>query len=155
MRKLFFLSAIIFVFACSDADKVPKDILPKQKMQAVLWDMIRAGEFLDIYAFRDTVTDRNAKALEWYDNIYRLHQVSKTAFQKSYAWYRDHPSLMKEVLDSLSKKQTAPPQPPPVTISDSVRRADSQKKSPNLLPDNDRLIRDSLKRKRLRKFTLQ
>lgn len=153
MKKLSFVISVVFTVACSDRDRVPEGILPKQQMQAVLWDMIRAGEFLEVYVFsRDTAIDKNAKALEWYDNVYRLHRVSKASFEKSYAWYRDHPLVMKEVLDSLSKKQETFSQPPPPVAIDtgSLDQRDSQNKKQLSSPVQDRplLLADSTRKDR-------
>lgn len=152
MKKLYFLLPV-FLLACSGGNEVPKDILPKKKMQAVLWDMMRAGEFLDAYVFpRDTTgMDKNAKALEWYENIYRLHQVSRAGFEKSYAWYRDHPAVMKEVLDSLSKQQANPPPQPLPAVADTTVRRDTQNKARKIPTAGARIMQlnDSIKRMRI------
>jgi hypothetical protein len=34
-----------------------------------------------------------------------LHNTTKAQFEKSYAYYREHPLLMKEMLDSLGKRE--------------------------------------------------
>ena len=46
--KLFLILLLLpFVFACSNKNDLPEGILPPPKMQEVMWDMIRAGEFLN------------------------------------------------------------------------------------------------------------
>jgi Domain of unknown function (DUF4296) len=146
MRKLAFLFYIaVFVPACSHKNKIPAGILPKEKMEAVLWDLVRAGEFLEGYVFtRDTAIDKAATGVEWYENIYRLHKTNKATFEKSYAYYRDHPALMKEVLDSLNKKQITPSGPPgqKAAGADSTAAGDTQNKKGGLLSGK---IADSLK----------
>lgn len=156
MRRSFFATLILVVFSCSDKDKVPADILPQQKMQAVLWDMATAGEFLDAFVFRDTSVDRNATALAWYDSIYILHRITKTEFQKSYTWYKDHPAVMKVLLDSLAKK----PEPPlhvPGQVSPpdtTTLRTDTSVKRPATVPNKARMLQlpDSQKKRRLLRF---
>lgn len=103
----FFLLAITyFLFSCSDKNKLPKDILPREKMEAVLWDMLRAGEFLDGFVFnKDTAVDKVAESEKWYDKIYQLHSISKEQFKKSFAYYKDNLTVLKPILDSLSKKE--------------------------------------------------
>src|SRR3990170_4802307 len=113
MRKLvlIFLS-FSFLLSCSDKNKLPKGVLPKQKMQEVTWDMIRTGEFLNGFVlYKDTAIDKVAESQKWYNKVYQIHKITKADFEKSYAYYRDHPVLMKELLDSLSKKQI-PVKPP-------------------------------------------
>ena len=41
---------LLLVIACGRGDRVPDNVLPREKMEAVLWDMIQADEFLkDFY----------------------------------------------------------------------------------------------------------
>lgn len=83
-----------------------------------MWDMIRAGEYQGNYVFiKDTSADKLSRSLSLYDTIYRLHNITKTDFEKSYEYYREHSALMKDIMDSLSKKDPQEgihPQQPPV-----------------------------------------
>lgn len=119
MKKLIFLFCFTaFLLACSDSG-VPKGILPKEKMQEVLWDLIRAGEFVEGY-IKDTGRLKTNAALDWYDRVYKLHNTTEAEFKKSYAYYQQHPLLMKEMLDSLSKKQLNQPIDSTAIKADSV-----------------------------------
>lgn len=74
-------------------------------MQAVLWDIIRAGEYQGSYVFvKDSSVDKLSRSLALFDTVYRLHDITKDDFEKSYDYYREHPVLMKDIMDSLSKK---------------------------------------------------
>jgi hypothetical protein len=107
MRKLsFLLFTLFFLFSCTDKNEIPKDILPKEKMQAVLWSMISAGEFLNSYILSKDSVDKVAESSKIYGQVFQVHHITKEEFDKSYLYYREHPDLMKVVLDSLSKKQT-------------------------------------------------
>jgi len=128
---------------------MPKGVLPKKKMQEVMWDMIRAGEFLNSYVYKDTSIDKVAESQKWYSKIYQLHKITKTDFDKSYAYYQAHPVLMKELLDSLSKKQAQPKIPPGQGTQASK---DSLNKKDSSTSDNKRKrIIDTLNRKRILK----
>lgn len=153
MRKLFLIFLIpFFLFSCSDKSEIPKGVLSKKKMQAVLWDMTRAGEFLNGYVLhRDTSMDKAAESQKWYTKIYQLHKITESEFERSYAWYEDHPALMKELLDSMSNKQ------PPAArygksaaaLKDSLNKKDSVvKEGPRRRPV------DTLNRKRILKRNL-
>jgi Domain of unknown function (DUF4296) len=102
-RYLFFV--LFLLTSCSNKEKIPKDILPKEKMQAVLWSMINAGEFLNGYVLKDSV-DKETESSKVYGQVFQIHRISKEEFDKSYSYYRQHPELMKVILDSLSKRQT-------------------------------------------------
>ena len=107
MRKQSFLFfTLCFLFSCTDKNKIPEDILPKEKMQAVLWSMISAGEFLNAYILNKDSVDKVAESSKIYGQVFQVHHITKEEFDKSYLYYREHPDLMKVVLDSLSKKQT-------------------------------------------------
>lgn len=117
----------LVIAACSKKEKIPKDILSKQQMEDVLWDVLRGGEFLEIYMFpKDSSIDKASKAQEWYDEIFRLHKTDRPTFQKSYAWYQQHPVFMKEVLDSLSSKPTYFKTPGQSTVDSlAIKKTDS------------------------------
>jgi len=148
MRKLFLILSILsLLFSCSDKNKLPKGVLPKQKMQEVMWDMIRTGEFLNGFVlYKDTAIDKVAESQKWYNKVYQLHKITKTDFDKSYAYYQGHPVLMKEILDSLSKKQV----PVKPAIQDSAAIKDSIKKriQPSLIDKRIRSI-DTLKKRKI------
>jgi Domain of unknown function (DUF4296) len=106
MRKLLFLFFnLFFIISCSDKNKVPNYVLPEEKMQAVLWSMINAGEFLNGYILNKDSVDRVAESSKIYGQVFQIHHVTKEEFDKSYLYYREHPDLMKAILDSLSKKK--------------------------------------------------
>lgn len=124
-----------------------------------MWDMLRAGQFLNDFVFtKDTSIDKVAESLKWYDKVYQIHGITKDQFIKSYHYYKDHPGLMKRILDSLGKN----------TIRDNDT-ADTEKSiSPtpdNLSPQNEPakrrdsaklLMIDSIKRiKRLDKIEIR
>ena len=107
MRKCVIYGLLVFLAcACSDKNKLPKGVLHEQQMREILWDMIRAGEFLNAFVInKDSSVNKIAESEKWYNKIYQMHKTSKAEFEKSYAYYSDHPDLMKELLDSLSKRQ--------------------------------------------------
>ena len=150
MRKLFLILLILsFVFACSNKNDLPDGILPRPKMQEVMWDMVRAGEFLNSFVFsRDSVIDKPALSQQWYRKIYQVHKISKTVFDKSYRYYQDHPLLMKIILDTLSKKQV----PFKIPGQGNVHATDSiKKKFLRPVTDTQNKIIDSLRKRRLLK----
>jgi hypothetical protein len=141
--------------------KRPADILPKQKMQEVIWDMLKTGEFLDGYVLnKDTAINKNATIEGWYDKIYQLHKITKAQFEKSYSYYQDHPAMMKEMLDTLSKREL-----PKVGLADSTKTPKDTSKSalPKLIPKrtpgssgrNPGSMIDSVKQQMLRRKELK
>lgn len=101
--SLLFYTAF-FIISCSDKNKVPKGILPEDKMEAVLWSMISAGEFLNSYVLNKISVDKVAESSKIYGQVFQIHHITKAEFDKSYLYYREHPERMKTILDSLSKR---------------------------------------------------
>ncbi len=73
-----------------------------------MWDMISAGEFLNGYVLNKDSADRMAESAKEYGRVLQFHHLTKEEFEKSYLYYRQHPELMKVILDSLSKRQIPP-----------------------------------------------
>lgn len=99
---------ILLLAGCGGRNKVPDDILPPVKMQAVMWDMIRADQFLGSYAFiKDTSLNKKNESIKLYARVMDLHKISQEKFQKSFAYYEARPALMRMIMDSLSQPPKA------------------------------------------------
>jgi hypothetical protein len=93
---------LLFLVSCS-RNKVPKDILPGDKMEKVIWDMIQADQFYRENVVKDSVkTNLTQARYDLYNKVLQIHGLSKQTFEKSYAYYVDHPRLLKAMFDSLS-----------------------------------------------------
>lgn len=100
---LFFLGT-----GCKNKDRIPGNILPPSKMQAVLWDMMRADQFFtDFRLNKDTSLDIQEESIKMYRQIFNIHAISKEQFQQSFSFYQSHPAFLKEIMDSMSKPDTA------------------------------------------------
>ena len=113
MRTFALLMLIIFI-SCSGND-VPKDVMPPEKMGTVLYDVILADELADFSSMQDSTYRLLEKRTVLYDSIFKTHNITKQAFQKSFHFYQQRPDLLKTILDSLqakpdtlSRKQIAP-----------------------------------------------
>lgn len=150
MRLLLILFFCFSLYSC--ADDIPKDIMPQKKMQAVLWDMMNTGEFLNTYVlYKDTATNKNAESQKWYNKVYKMHAITKADFDKSYDYYTSHPALIKEILDSLAKKPQPVIKPVKLSAADSLRkRNDSITAAKNSTPYRLDSLRKSKKPKKLR-----
>ncbi len=113
--------------------------MPREKMENVLWDMLRAGEFVNGYVLgTDTGTAHGSKSFAVYEEVLRLHKISRQQFDESFTWYREHPDQMRRVLDTLAKR--------PYT-GDSTAATRPKSRTDSLLPEL-RSTDSLLKRKR-------
>lgn len=96
------------VTGCKNKEKIPDDILPPSKMQAVLWDMMRADQFFADYRVnKDTALNAEAESIKLYRQIFSIHNISKEQFQESFSFYQSHPAFLKGIMDSMSKSEAA------------------------------------------------
>lgn len=107
---------LIFFLSCSNKPNIPKDILPQKEMQSVLWDIIRADVMVNYTVSRDTSINRFEKNVELYQQIFKIHGITKNQFKQSIDYYRLHPALMQTVLDSVYSKASR-------AASDTARKA--------------------------------
>ena len=104
MRILLLLICFLSLFSCSSGENVPDSILPPEKIEAVLWDILRADELAGQLKLTDTSKPLLQLHTELYEKIFRLHKISREEFNKSVLFYQSRPDLFKPILDSLYKR---------------------------------------------------
>lgn len=104
--KVVVLALMAFiVFGCTNTTKVPKDILPKKKMEVVLWDIIQAERFSVLFLLKDSASKNvQLEKFKLYDQVFKLHKVSKEDFIESYKYYLSRPDMAKIIVDSIAAK---------------------------------------------------
>lgn len=132
------LSAIVWcAVSCTDKDKIPAGVLPKDKMEKVLWDMIQAERYRETFV-RDSALDLKKETFKLYAQVFEVHQISKDEFIKSYKFYMSRPDITRVLLDSLAtranrrREELYKPQPLDTASAkpkvDSLAAKDSTKK---------------------------
>ena len=101
MKHLAFLIAYFICVGCSDVDKAPSNLLAKEKMQLVMWDLLEANSFTQRYIKMDSLKNPAIENLQMQQQIFQLHKVRKEDFYKSYDYYSSHPDQMRILLDSI------------------------------------------------------
>ncbi len=92
------------IASCAGKDHVPSGILPRDKMEGVLWDMVLADQYASYLTKDSSHLDLKKEHLRLYEQVFRLHDVTRDKFQKSYKYYLDHPDLSQTLFDSLVNK---------------------------------------------------
>jgi hypothetical protein len=96
------LICLVAGVGCSDKNSVPRGILPRDKMELVMWDMAQADQYAALYLTKDSGRiDRKAETMRLYEEVFRLHEVTPEQFRKSYHYYLDHPELNQLLFDSV------------------------------------------------------
>jgi hypothetical protein len=133
------LSAIVWcVVSCTDKDKVPAGVLPKDKMEKVLWDMIQAERYRESF-IRDSSKNLKTETFKLYAQVFEIHQVSKDEFIKSYKFYMSRPDIARIMFDSLAtranRRREELYKPKPLDTASVQQKADSLKKNDTVKVD--------------------
>lgn len=102
----YWLLCLLFIFsACSKKDKIPPDVIGKEKMELVLWDMIQADRFVAQFLLKDSAK-RNIReeSLILYEKVFQVHKISRDQFVKSYKYYLSRPDITRVIFDSLATR---------------------------------------------------
>ena len=104
MSRCILILILFFFNSCKDA--VPSGIIKPNKMQEILWDVFRADALAQQSVKNDStkiVAEENSMLTL---KVFSIHGITKEQFDKSYAYYSQHPDVMRTVLDSLSAQKT-------------------------------------------------
>jgi hypothetical protein len=116
MRTLLIGALLLLAVACNKDNKVPKGVLPKEKMESVLWDLMRADEIVNLQYTKDTSINRFDSSTRLYQQVFQLHRTDQATFKKSFKYYQSRPDLLKPVFDSLQKRGYTSPTTPPTPV---------------------------------------
>jgi hypothetical protein len=101
--RLGLVMMVLLLIACGESKEVPKDVIPQEKMQLILWDMILADRYSNQFLIKDTAKlDLKLETFMLYDEVFQVHQIDKERFVKSYKFYLSRPDLLKAMFDTLS-----------------------------------------------------
>lgn len=112
MKGIVFLLLVFLWAGCSQADVIPGDIIPKNKMETILWQLMQTDEFVNYTVVRDTTLSLDKQRIKLYNQVLMLNKVSREEFKKSYQFYMAHPAISKVMFDSLSVKGNRPYEQP-------------------------------------------
>jgi hypothetical protein len=99
--KKILLVAVVCLFSCSSKKNIPKGILQPAKMQLVLFDVLRADNFVTEYVKKDSAKKPEEEIAKLQRQIFAVHKISKEDFYKSFDFYKAHPDMMQPMLDSM------------------------------------------------------
>lgn len=92
--------SVFILIACSSSP-VPKGIIPPAEIQEIVFDLIKADEFMNRFAVKDSTVNIKTHRITLYEQVFAVHQTSKDEFYKSYKYYQQHPDKNKILFDSL------------------------------------------------------
>lgn len=96
---------LLMAVSCTNTAKIPPDIIPKERMENILWDMILADRFSSQFLLKDSLTkDIKLETFKLYEQVFQLNNTTKVAFVKSYKYYLNRPDITRIIFDSLAAR---------------------------------------------------
>lgn len=113
--KLFLLSlcicGITFISCSKKEEKIPENILSKEKMIKIMVDVQLAEASIQNRNLNMTDSAKMIAA-GYYKNLFEKNRVTEQQFRESFLYYSRHLDMLnkiyEEVINELSKKQTIP-----------------------------------------------
>jgi hypothetical protein len=100
--RVLLLSTLLI--SCGSKNKMPSGILPPEKMQLVLWDILRVDAFSHDFQIKDSTKNLAEENAKLQKQVFVLYSVTQEEFYNSYDYYKTHTELMKGMLDSMINK---------------------------------------------------
>ena len=101
MKMSNLLVSLFLLVSCVDKDQAPAGVLNPEKMQAVLWDVIKADVFTTEFIKKDSSNNAAAENLELQQEIFAIHKITKADFYNSYNYYKTNTVEFKKIIDSM------------------------------------------------------
>ena len=76
-----FIILILFLFSCNQNKKIPRGVLSQMKMKEVMWDMMKADEFVKQFVGKDSSKDQQLESEKLYLKIFNALCLQFVKFQ--------------------------------------------------------------------------
>ncbi len=104
MRIILYLFLMISMLACTNYNAIPKDIIAKDKMETILWQLIQIDQYTNSLVIKDSTQNKALARMERYQKVFDLNKISEPEFKKSYKFYLSHPDIIKVVFDTITAR---------------------------------------------------
>lgn len=75
-------------------------------MQSVIWKLIQADVYTTEFLSKDSGLNASTSNLQIQKGIFEKEKITKNQFQKSYDYYVAHPAMMRDILDTVLKRNS-------------------------------------------------
>lgn len=88
--------------ACTNKNKIPADIIPKEQMTKLIWDVMLVDQYSQEKLPADSLKDMKKERSRMYQQVFDLYKTNREAFLKSFNYYMGRPDLTKVIFDTLA-----------------------------------------------------
>lgn len=104
MKWSILIFSLALLGSCGNKNGLPEGVLKPEKMQEVLWDVIRADVFTADFIKKDSAKNASAENEKLQRQIFAIHKVTGKEFYTSYNYYKSNTADFKKIIDSMIAK---------------------------------------------------
>jgi len=97
---------LYIILASCSAKKVPDNVLPPDKMGPVIWDAMQADAFTREFIAKDSAKNLQQEGAALQEKIFQKYHTDRETYLRSYRWYSDHGDMMRDMLDSVTARES-------------------------------------------------
>lgn len=101
IRNCFFVFVLLLLTSCGNNNEKPPGILKPEKMQLVLWDIIKAEAYTAEMIKTDSAKKAPEENLKLQQQVFSIHKITRNEFYNSYDYYKNNSAVFKVMLDSM------------------------------------------------------
>lgn len=105
MKTIISILAVMVFIGCINKNKIPGNVLPQDQMRNVMWDLMRADQFVDNFILKDSLLLRKSERIKLYEQVFQMHGTNRDKFKQSLDFYQSRPDLLKVITDSLRNNE--------------------------------------------------
>jgi len=95
---------ILLLWSCSGTMFNSVDVIGKDRMANILYDIALAEAFVETYQLKDSSVSKDSALQKEIDLVLKYHGVEPQRFSKSYRFYQQHPKDFKILIDTANAR---------------------------------------------------
>lgn len=95
---------LVFMNSCKQENSTPPNLIPKAKMETILWQMIQVDQYASNVIAKDSTKNLPEERIKLYSKVFELNKITRETFNNSYKYYLGHPDVSKIMFDSISAR---------------------------------------------------
>jgi hypothetical protein len=94
----------LMFWSCSGIGFNSVDVIGKDRMANILYDIALAEAFVETYQLKDSALNKDSALQKEIDLVLKYHAVEPSRFSKSYQFYQQHPKDFKILIDTANER---------------------------------------------------
>jgi hypothetical protein len=92
------------LWSCSGTGFRSVDVIGKDRMANILYDIALAEAFVETYQLKDSALNKDSALQKEIDLVLKYHAVEPLRFSRSYQFYQQHPKDFRILIDTANAR---------------------------------------------------